>query len=210
MSVIPLFATAAVAVTEPAGGPFEQPEATSASRGQARARREGNEVDELAFGYIETAGGRILDVRVRRGAETNDAVTIDAVAEGANGSRWWVLAHGNVDVDTTADHPGLRRTDTIRKAGFSAAVLGRRPDPLPILVITSHLPTRTRADKAARSYLAELAPFVWDVIGLHDLRSYHRLRHHLTDPGPRRRGTPQEWVEGPWSQPPLPFGALDA
>jgi hypothetical protein len=183
---------------------------TSASRGQSRARREGSEFDELAFDHIEAAGGRILDVRVRLGAESTDAVTIDAAVEGANGSRWWVLAHGNIDVDTTADQPGLRRTDTIRKAGFSAAVLGRRPDPLPILVVTSHLPTRTRADKAARSYLAELAPFVWDVIGLHDLRSYHRLRDHLTSPRPSRRGTPQEWIEGPRTQPGLPFGAGDA
>ena len=46
---------------------------------------------------------------------------------------------------------------------------------------------------------------MWDVISLHDLRSFQRLHTHLTAPPPSRRGTPNDWVEGPWNQPTLPF-----
>jgi hypothetical protein len=180
-----------------AGDRFEMPEVSAARQGQARARREGSEFDELAYGYLEQAGGHILDVHVRLGARTRSAVVVDAIAQGDNGQRWWVLAHGNVDADTTALKPGLRRTDTIRKAGFSAAVLTQRPDALPVLVLTSHLPRRSAADQAARATLAEAAGFVFDVISIHDLRSFHRLRTHLHGPIPARRGRPDEWIDGP-------------
>jgi hypothetical protein len=185
---------------EAASGRFEQPEVSAASSGQARARREGSEFDELAYSYLEHAGGRILDVHVRLGARTRSAVVVDAVARGGNGQLWWVLAHGNVDVDTTALKPGLRRTDTIRKAGFSAAVLAQRPDALPVVVLTSHLPRRTAADQAARASLTEAGAFVFDVLSIHDLRSFQRLRGHLHGPLPARRGQPTEWVDGPRAQ----------
>jgi hypothetical protein len=183
----------APAANEPAM--WEQDGLDSASHGQARARREGSEFDELAFDHLEQADGTLLKTHLKVGP-----VSVDALVAGPNKRRFWILAHGNVDVDTTATLPGLRRTDTTRKVTGDAAVLAQQPEPLPVLVITSHLPTRTRADKAARDWLIALAPFVHDVISIHDLRSFQRLRRHLADDQAATPGRAGEWVEGPWNQ----------
>ena len=175
---------------------WEQDGLNTATHGQARAKREGSELDELAFTYLAHAGGTLLRTHFKIGP-----VSVDALVAGTNQRRFWVLAHGNVDADSTAKQPGLRRTDTTRKIIGDAAVLAPHADPLPVLVITSHLPTRNRADKAARDWLTALAPFVHDVISIHhDLRGFQRLRRHFTDDQPATPGRAEEWVEGPWNQ----------
>jgi hypothetical protein len=175
---------------------WEQDGLDSATHGQARAKREGTDLDELAFTHLEQAGATILKTHFKVGA-----VSVDALVVGPNQRQFWVLAHGNVDVDSSAKQPGLRRTDTTRKVIGDAAVLARKADPLAVLVVTSHLPTRNRADKAARAWLEELAPFVHDVVSIHsDLRGFQRLRRHLTEDQPATRGRAGEWVEGPWNQ----------
>jgi hypothetical protein len=175
--------------------PWEDPTLGAAVHGQARARREGADFDELAYQYLEQAGGRLVKTRHRVGA-----VTVDAVVEGAGGAQFWVLAHGNVDVDSHATLPGLRRTDTIRKAGCSAAVLAGKLGALPVLLITSHLPTEN--DRAARDWLGELSHVLFDVISIYDdLRGFHRLRGHLVGPAPSARcGAAGEWVAAAGTQ----------
>ncbi|HEV2368758.1 MAG TPA: hypothetical protein VGR90_02720 [Acidimicrobiales bacterium] len=104
---------------------------------------------------------------------------------GSNGRRFLVLARGTQDDTKTA---GLRRLDTVQKLGFVATHLSLEQR-LPILVVTSHLPSR---GSTAGIQLAKLGPFVADVIATTgDFRGYRRLLALLRD---RSEGTGQ----APW------------
>ena len=83
--------------------PFEAIDpADIAADGQARARCVGADHDEIAFRHLREQGATILCCQHQVGV-----VTVDADVRGANGAEYRVLAHGNVDPDTTAKLPGL-------------------------------------------------------------------------------------------------------
>lgn len=169
--------------------PYEDETLSSALEGQARARHEGAMFDDLAFEFLETAGCEVVAGRHRVGV-----VQVDGRIRGTNGSLFWVLAHGNVDHDSRATLPGLRRTDTIRKAAHSAIMLARQPAPIPVLLITSHLP-----DPPGQPHrlLAAHRDDFFDVVSINgDLAGFHRLQRALTTrPIPTGRG-PAEWADG--------------
>lgn len=158
----------------------------SAADAQARAGREGSEFDRLAIDWVREAGAQIRHGRRRVGV-----VTVDARLCGPNGREFWLLAHGNVDVDSHSHLPGMVRTDTTRKIGFDTVLLAEGPDPLPVLVVTSHLPDDRH--RVAQQWVSELAGRVVDVVARYgDLAGFQRLRHHFHDPDPIEV-TPAMW-----------------
>ncbi len=58
---------------------WEQDGLNTATHGQARAKREGSELDELAFTYLTQAGGTLLKTHFKIGP-----VSVDALVAGTN------------------------------------------------------------------------------------------------------------------------------
>ena len=134
----------------PLPAPYEDIE-DRATAGQARARSPGSEFKHLAREFLERAGASFHG----NGDLYGSYVPLDTVC-GSNGKMILVLADGVLDDSSQA---GLRRTDTVKKAGFDAVQL-KRSTGLPILLVTSHLPDVG----AARSQLADCSPDFLDVI----------------------------------------------
>ncbi len=138
---------------------------------QSRAPRAGADFKEMAIRRVVDAGGTVE----RTDFEIED-IPIDALVRGTNGRAFLILARG-----TPYEHSqsGLRKTDTLEKAGFRAVQLARCQD-LPILLVASDLPGRT--SKAGR-YLAKLDGDLWDAVAYRaDLRGFHRLQEALGGP----------------------------
>jgi hypothetical protein len=171
-----------------------------AADGQARARREGAAFDELAYQRLAEHGAAI--VLYRHQVRT---ATVDARIRGDNGKEFWVLAHGNVDTDSTATSPGLHRTDTIRKAGAAAYVIRKDLEGLPILLLTSHTPTAERRHQAAVNWLHEFRDLFWDVICVNSFPDLMRLQRYL-----RATPAPIEPEPAEWCTPPVEQLSFDA
>ena len=65
-------------------------------------------------------------------------VEIDRVGISRQGQHVWFEYKGSV----RGNRPGLRRTDTLKKAIANGALLPSLTDPAPYVVLTSHLPER--------------------------------------------------------------------
>ncbi|MEA2460661.1 MAG: hypothetical protein QOH90_838 [Actinomycetota bacterium] len=151
----------------PAAEPYEGDLPAQGADFQARASAEGADYDEIAFEFLELAGGTVE--RVHHFA----SIPVDAIVTGANGRRFLVAAHGTID-----DHAqsGLRRVETVHKAGHRAFLLPE--DAPPLIVLTSHLP---RGGTQPAVYLARSAARIFDVIATKgDLRGFTRLKTYLT------------------------------
>jgi hypothetical protein len=179
---------------------FEELPVDPVSESQARSSRHGRQFDIEAFEWLEAAGATIVEeYPVVLGYR------LDALIEGRNGARFYVDAHGTPD-RTDRPNAGLRRTDTMLKAGFKALRLHQRRCEHPLLLVTSHLP---RGGKAA-FFLVELSDAIFDAFAIGDPLGLERLRSYLNDaPAPVEPGY------CPWRavQPSLlddPFGDDDA
>ena len=181
-------------------GPFEDlAPSERAAAGQARARREGNEFDQLAFEYVKSAGATIAATGLR----IEGQVTVDARLVGANGKSFWMLGHGNLD--DIGDKPGLQRTDTVLKTIGAAYILSRKVDHLPVLLVTSHLPKPT---SAAGRQLSAAADLFFDVIATTgDLDGFHRLQSHFGDSRPVAPSTAPWMISGDRPRSNTPKGA---
>lgn len=126
----------------------------------------------MALRHLERAGARILIASHLVGP-----IHVGARVLGADGRMWLVLMHGTVDDTKRA---GMRRTDTLKKAGFDVQLL-RELSPLPILVVTSHL-----AAEGAAAELAEvLRRWADELVAVEgDLRGYRRLCDQFGGPVP--------------------------
>lgn len=150
--------------------PYEDDEFDAAAAGQERAARSGAEFKRIAVTFLSEAGGQIV-----RLAHDLDGYPIDAEVKGSRGRHFLVLARGTPD---EGNEPGLRRTDTVEKLGYRAVQISRRTTK-PLLILTSDLPLTYKASV----YLADLSPFVWDVVAWRgDLRGFQRLNRALTSP----------------------------
>ncbi len=164
--------------------PFEEDGLRNRTDFQSRAPRSGADFKAMALKRVTDAGATIERVRFEI-----DDIPVDAQVRGPNERSFLVLARGTPDEHARS---GVRKTDTLEKAGFRAMHLARCQD-LPILLITSDLPERS--SKAGR-YLAKLDRDVWDVVAFRaDLRGFHRLRHAFVGPA---EGTPPS---APWRAP---------
>jgi len=178
--------------------PVEEPEPYEslpdvAAGFQGRGAREGAEFDELALAYVESAGATIA----QRGGKLA-GISIDALVRGANGKVFCVLAHGNID---DGPRPGLRRTDTVRKAGDTAFLLAEDPYTPPLLVVTSHLPASEGRSHQAALLLSRHRRVIFDVVAItDDLAGFHRLRRYLTARPAPERPEPAQWWHVPEEQ----------
>ena len=100
---------------------------------------------------------------------TEVGVEIDQEATGPGGTRVWFEYKGSVQ----GHRPGLRRTDTVKKAVANGALLRAVPDAAPYVVITSHLPEGGSA--AAMLRAATELGYLADIICLYDPATTGRL-----------------------------------
>ncbi len=96
-------------------------------------------------------------------------VEIDRVGVSASGREVWFEYKGSVQ----GNRPGLMRTDTLKKAIANGALLRRRNDRAPYVVLTSHLPN-AGAGLAMLNTALELHYFS-DVICIYDPSHCRRL-----------------------------------
>lgn len=167
-------------VTSSPAAPYEDLPADGAHFNR-RCRAISADFTEVALRLLEAAGATV-EQRGGRVAE----IQVGAIVR-AGGTRYIVLAHGTLDPGPQA---GLKRSDTLKKVGYDAVMLGRH-GALPILIVTSHLPTRGRC----ATHLARIRPDVLDVVATEgDLAGFQRLRA-LFGAGPEQRlaGSPPAW-----------------
>jgi hypothetical protein len=151
--------------------PYEGDLPSQGAAFQARASAEGADYKWIAFEFLELAGAKVE--RIHHFA----SIPVDAIVTGSNGRRFLVAAHGTID-----DHAqsGLRRVETVHKAGHRAFLLPE--DAPPLIVLTSHLP---RAGTQPAIYLARSATRIFDVIATKgDLRGFTRLQTYLSQEPP--------------------------
>jgi len=101
---------------------------------------------------------------------TDVGVEIDQVAVSPSGRLVWLEYKGSVQ----GNRPGLRRTDTVKKAVANGALLAGLAQPAPYVVLTSHLPAAGAA--AAMLDTALRLGYLADVICLYDPAATARLR----------------------------------
>jgi len=172
--------------------PYEGDLPDPAALAQGRAGREGAEFDAIAIRRVEEAGGTVL----QRGGDCG-GIPIDALIRGKNGKVFTVLAHGNVDQDRK--RPGLRRTDTVRKAGDSAFLLNQLGAPQ-LLLLTSNIPVAEGRSRQAALLLAMHASVILDVMEVTNLADFMRLRRYLEDVPPPDGPLEAAWRLAPTQQ----------
>ena len=179
-----------------AAEPYEGDIPDPARAGQARASAVGSEFKHQALEWLKRAGAGVV-----RGPHKVGAYNVEAVICGANGQNFIVLAHGVIDDGKRA---GLRRTDTLKKAGFDAFMI-RKHRKLPILLVASHLPQ----DGVAAEMLADCAAFIFDVFATNgDFAGFRRLQRYLhEDPFPGQ--LPAAWRDNPSQWTPELFEGAD-
>jgi hypothetical protein len=96
-------------------------------------------------------------------------VEIDCAAVSARGQEIWFEYKGSVQ----GSRPGLMRTDTLKKAIANGALLARRSQHPPYVVLTSHLPT-AGAGLAMLHTALELG-YLADVVCIYDPGQAKRL-----------------------------------
>lgn len=96
-------------------------------------------------------------------------VEIDQEATSPTGAVVWFEYKGSVQ----GHRPGLRRTDTLKKAIANGALLRALADPAPYVVITSHLPAA--GSGAAMLDAALRLRYLADCVCLYDPRATTRL-----------------------------------
>ncbi len=115
----------------------------------------------LAHLGFELRGRRVL-------AEVG--VEIDQEAVSPTGTVVWFEYKGSIQ----GNRPGLRRTDTMKKAIANGALLRALDEPAPYVVITSHLPEA--GSGAAMLATASGLGYLADVVCLYDPASTVRLK----------------------------------
>ena len=155
------------------------------SEAQARSTLHGREFDEEAFTFIETMGARVLQRYVRV-----FGYRLDALVEGANGTRFYLGASGTPD-RTDRPQAGMRRQDTMLKFGFKALRLAQRGCPHPLILVTSHLP---KPGTSPAYLLSELNDALFDAVATTgDLAGQRRLRAYFSAEPPPTRPLPAPW-----------------
>jgi site-specific DNA-methyltransferase (adenine-specific) len=108
---------------------------------QARAVREGRAAKEVAGALLEACGFESIerDVKIGGGIEVNFR------AYDQTGRPW----HFDVSGGFTSNRPGLKRMDTLWKALGKAAVLNEIEPKIPLVLLTTDVPSKPSAGDAA-------------------------------------------------------------
>ena len=133
---------------------------------QSLAGRQGRQFSDQCDLVLESEGFT-RDGRLRL-AEIG--VEIDCVARTRGGRTVWFEYKGSFRGST----PGMRRTDTVKKAIANGALLAAIPDHPPYVVLTSHFPDSGSA-RAMLDAALQLG-FLTDVICVNDPSAVRRLR----------------------------------
>jgi hypothetical protein len=133
---------------------------------QASAGIQGRQFAEQCDTLLSHLGYELKGRRVM----TEVGVEIDQEAVSPNGRLVWFEYKGSVQ----GSRPGLRRTDTLKKAIANGALLRSLADPAPYVVITSHLP-EAGSGAAMLKAAMRLRCFA-DVICLYDPADTSRLQ----------------------------------
>lgn len=175
---------------------FEGDIPNPAQAGQARARAASEEFKPQAHKWMQEAGAKIV-----RGRHKVGSYEVEAEIVGPNRRRLLVIVHG---VPDDGERAGLRRTDTIKKAGFDAIMICRMQN-LPVLLITSHLPETG----VALSMLADCSGDIFDVFSTNgDFAGFLRLQRYLHE-DPSLGPLPAPWREEPSQREPELLDMLD-
>jgi site-specific DNA-methyltransferase (adenine-specific) len=157
---------------------------------QARATREGKTAQGIALRVIAEAGFTIVkrDFKVR-----GTGVTINALAEDAEGQAWWFDVTGAF----TTTRGGLIRTDTMWKCLGRAHVIQNKPNRestqrVPLIFLTSHLPPKGSAGDTALRAAGPDAFF--DAMEMYDSAGQERLAQYAGG-GHYSRPLPGFWTE---------------
>ena len=132
---------------------------------QSLAGRQGRQFSEQCDLVLESEGF-VLGGSLRR---PDIGVEIDQVAE-RGGRTVWFEYKGSFRGET----PGMRRTDTVKKAIANGALIAAIPDHPPYVVLTSHVPERGSA--LAMIEVAIRLGLLADVICMSDPAAVRRLR----------------------------------
>ncbi|QXC59772.1 hypothetical protein KSP35_15475 [Aquihabitans sp. G128] len=133
---------------------------------QAAAGIQGRQFAEQADTLLTHLGFELRGRRVL--AEVG--VEIDQEAVSPTGTLVWFEYKGSVQ----GHRPGLRRTDTLKKAIANGALLRALAEPAPYVVITSHLPEA--GSGAAMLAAATELGYLTDVVCLYDPSATARLK----------------------------------
>lgn len=151
---------------QPATEPSPAPRATPARSFQASAGIQGRQFAEQCDTLLGALGyelrGRLVISEV--------GVEIDQQAVSPTGRLVWFEYKGSIQ----GNRPGLRRTDTLKKAIANGALLRGLADPAPYVVVTSHLPEA--GSGAAMLETALRIGYLSDVVCLYDPTSTGRLK----------------------------------
>lgn len=102
---------------------------------QAAAGRQGRIFEAQVEGQLLATGWAVI---ARNWVQPTVRVEVDLVAVAPDGQEWWIECKGSWL--SASGRNGLLRTDTMRKAIASAALLATLPDPHPFMLVTSQLP----------------------------------------------------------------------
>ena len=159
---IDLEADTGTALDGSADGPTAPPRAAFQASAGIQGRQFAEQCDTLLTHLGFTLKGRRVIAEI--------GVEIDQEAVGPGGVLVWFEYKGSVQ----GHRPGLRRTDTMKKAIANGALLRAVPDAAPYVVITSHLPEAGSGAAMLRS-ATDLGYFA-DVVCLYDTSATARLR----------------------------------
>lgn len=98
-------------------------------------------------------------------------VEVDQVATSPGGRRVWFEYKGSIQ----GSRPGLRRTDTLKKAVANGALILSIPDHPPYIVLTSHLPTAGAGLEMLETAMA--MHYFADVVCIYDPGAHAGLKH---------------------------------
>ena len=142
------------------GMPTMTSSAFQASAGE-QGRRFAEQCNAFLSGRGWHVGGPLRLVEV--------GVEIDAVATSPGGDVVWFEYKGSVQ----GTRPGLRRTDTLKKAIANGALLSGLELARPYIVMTSHLPERGSGDAMLQTALR--LGYLSSVVCLYDPTTHARL-----------------------------------
>ncbi|MBK5289230.1 MAG: hypothetical protein JJE46_12280 [Acidimicrobiia bacterium] len=132
---------------------------------QASAGEQGRRFAEQCTAFLRGLGWEV-GAPLRLGEV---GVEIDAVGTSPGGSVVWFEYKGSVQ----GNRPGLRRTDTLKKAIANGALLQGLEAPKPFVVITSHLPVGGSGDAMLEAALR--LGYLAEVVCLYDPATHDRL-----------------------------------
>jgi len=104
---------------------------------QAAASQQGGQFADQCDAALRSVGYTLQGKAVFKSI----GVEVDQVATSKAGQQIWFEYKGSV----RGNRPGLRRTDTVKKAICNGALLATLHDPRPYIVLTSHMPEKGAA-----------------------------------------------------------------